>query len=650
MTANLAFTVPGSGTSKPSGTAQFGDKFFVCYEDCRPFYLTPGPAAQVLKGYLCGIKPPTAGPTVANSVTGATNLTAGQTVYVAYAFYARGRIVYSQMSPETSWTIATPAKKLTISGFQDPRDDASDCDIDAIAVCVQQGVNNGKMHLAPAMLIDVTDGDFTGKSLTFDTSGAQAELGFNFSNADDFFIIPPAVKYVAKLGERIWFGGQRARVEVAGATVAMAVAQSFRGKTLAKITITTGTFDDSLMWMSLFINGGYVGDVFDVNPNGATPTVLYLDRDQPAAITSTDDFYFLGYNDRLYPSAYMNYTPGNIPTTFAECTNVLQRQLLIAALDEGRFLQGLKLVRDSLNVIFQDTIVQLTGGSEVNTPAPFLSSAYGKTGTVATRSISVSSDGELAFWGQEGPILANTAQLRDVAEDLHCNKLSQGAPWIALADIPTLVATYSRVAQGIVFGNITINGDANWWGLLALQPQYGIFLFSGQEITSNILEYPDTNGQGVILAGDAFNARVKRLLAPTSFVDLAAAADTTAAYTCAWRGGWQGPSKGQWFSNCLVRFPRIIIPGTTIALTINHWQSNYPFRAEEDLAAAQKTTKTVDKTAIPFNDIPLAPGRVRFQSLEITYPSTSGLSADGERPAEIAGYVIIEQNERGGID
>src|SRR5690606_3766188 len=56
----------GSGTAKPTGGVQFGDKFFLCYEDRRPIVLMANRVDLAVKAYECGILPPTAAPTVAN--------------------------------------------------------------------------------------------------------------------------------------------------------------------------------------------------------------------------------------------------------------------------------------------------------------------------------------------------------------------------------------------------------------------------------------------------------------------------------------------------------------------------------------------------------------------------------------------------------
>lgn len=647
--ANLAYTVPEAGTSKPSGFIPFGgNKALLLYEDARPITLFAGPDAQKVVGTPAGIKAPLTAPTATASAVPATNMLADQILTIAYAYYSSVRVVFSQMSPQVTYVVPaspSPPFQVTISGFEAPRDDYANNFIDTIVVCIQSGLNNGLQTLNPQTWIKVVAGDFAGATINFDQTAGQMEQGFNFSLFDPYCMIPPAMRYGGKLGERIWYGGQRPKVSfVDGSTVIVEIGQMFRGRLRAKVTITGDVWNDSMFWMSLYVNGSNLGDVFDRTGT----TVLYLDRDLPAAISSTDDFYLTGYNDRVYPSSYTTYQPGNIPTTFPECVNILQRQLLNPALETGRTMAGIKLTRDSLNLIFQDTIVQLSGGSEPNVPAPFFNQNFGQTGTVAARSITRDADGALGFWAQEGAMLANSASLTNIGEQLQCIKFSAGGQWIGVADIPTLVMVYSRGSQGFVYGNVTIDGAANFWGLVTFKPQFGIWIFSGQEITSNIISYPGTDGQDVVLCGDGFNGRVKRLLTPGSFVDVGLATDATAAYTCSWRGGWQGKPDGQYFNNALFRFVGGVVPGEEARITLTQYRSNFLLRDLTDLPATDITTVDYDKVNFPFNEQPLATGMTRFIAMQVSHESTSGLSADGERPMEVAKWLIWERNEKGG--
>ena len=128
-----------------TGAAQFGDKFFLTTEDHRPVYAQGTYEDSRPKLYLCGIKPPNTAPTLAHSGSGATNMPASTVVYVAYAFHSKKRNVSSQLSPAATITTASSSvKKVTVSKFMFPRDDASSQDIDTVIVAVQFGTLSGK--------------------------------------------------------------------------------------------------------------------------------------------------------------------------------------------------------------------------------------------------------------------------------------------------------------------------------------------------------------------------------------------------------------------------------------------------------------------------------------------------------------------------
>ena len=201
---------------------------------------------------------------------------------------------------------------------------------------------------------------------------------------------------------------------------------------------------------------------------------------------------------------------------------------------------------------------------------------------------------------------------------------------------------FSRQYDGFLIGNLTINGVGNHWMLLAIKPQFGFFTFTGQEITSNLLEYPDADGQGVILAGDAFNGRVKRLLDPATLVEVLAASDTTAGYSCEIRQGWRGAEDGQQWSLDMIRFPATIVPGTAITLSLTGWRGLYPVRDEADLESDGSFIENVTLNDL-YLDIPLPPSTARFHSMAVGWNSVSG--ADGLKPAEVPRFLMFFDRE-----
>ena len=651
MVANLAYTLASPGTAKPTAGVQFGDRFFCFYEDERPFYLYPGPDIQKLIGVPAGIKPPTTAPTLTASVTNATNIQYNAqfpNLYFSYAFYSRGRVIYSQMSPVQTIVLTNPPKKIVVSGFENPRDNATACAIDTIVIFCQSALNNGLMNTGANMWIDCSDGVFTSKTFTFDISGATLDQGYNGSDADPYFTIPPAMKYAAKSGNRLWMGGTRNKAAISGATVAVTAAQTFRGQVLAKVTITSGTFNDSLYNMSMVVNGKVLGDVFDVNPDGSTPTVLYLDRDVAANISSTSDFYFLGYDDRLFAGSYIDFTLGSIPTSFTECVCLLPGvvQILTPALDGSKSIIGVQNSRGTIYAMFPDCAQPIIGGQDVDIPLPSLWENFGKTGPIADRSYSIDPQGQLLFIGQEGPISLNTSQMVNVAAQLECLKLFKGHIWIALADLPTIVMVYCRSYNGLVLGNFTINGDSNWWGILTYSPQVGFWLFSGQEITTNIYEYTGLDGNGVIVCGDSFKGRFKRLLDRNTYLDVQPASDTPAAYPTSWRGGYQFiPPDAKWMNKATIEFPGILVPGAVCTLSVDQVWTNFPHRNLALIPSGNKSSRPVTFNDLAFQRMSLSPGQARYYSIQVSHASNSGISGDGLSPMQIPHYVIKAQKD-----
>lgn len=656
MASNLCYTVPESGDAVPTCGIQFGSKFFVLMGDARPFYLYPSADNQKLIGCGSGIKPPTTAPTLAQGATLATNLVFNSqfpTAYFSYAYYSRARVIYSQMSPVASIVLTDPAHQIVVSGFENPRDNSVGAAVDTIVIFCQLALNNGLMNTGATMWIDCSDGVFTSKSFVFDISGATLDLGLNGSDADPYFTIPPAFKYATKSGNRLWYGGARSKVAFNGATVTVTENQTFRLTTpVAKITISGGTFNDSLYSMLLVVNGKVIGSVFDVNPDGSTPTVLYVDQDVPANISSTDDFYFLGLNDRLFAGSFIgegNLTLNSTPISFTECVSLLPGvvQILTPALDGAKNIIGVQNSRGVIYALFPDCAQPLLGGLEENIPLPALQENFGKTGPIADRSYAIDPQGQILFFGQEGLIALNTAQMVNIAAQVECLTMFKGGIWIALADLPTMVQAYCRAAEGLVMGNFTINGVDNWWGLFSYQPQPGFWLFSGQEITTNIFEYTGSDGQGVIVAGDSYRGRFKRLLDPAAhFLDVQLASDTPAPYDTNYLPGYGAQEDFAFYAKSMLEFPGILVPGSTVTLSINQVWTNFPQRDLDLVPAGNKASKDVDINALAFQRVPLSPGQARYYTVGISHLSNSGLSVDGTMPVQIPHYTVKAQKEQ----
>lgn len=638
----------GAGTANPQ-FIQYGNRCFYVAEDVRPRYAMASMSDSTLKSYHSAIKPPTAAPTAVSSSDAAVNLdsVAGTDAIITYKFGSSKRVVQSQLSPTVTYSIPMTPKKITISGFQAPRDDAATQDIDQIYVCVFLGTAPGQMCLVPTMVIDVPNLDFTSKSFTFDIAPDDLYQGVNMSAADVYYALPPAFRYVEQIGERLWCGGQARQFEFSGSDVALTKGQAFRpsdeNPTRAKVVISgTGTFSDKLYWTSVWIDGSYCGEVFDVLDS----TTLYLDRDVSSNISSTSQFYFTGHNDRLYPSTWMSFTPDNVPTVYPECVNLTDVTPLPTVLDQGELLKGLTRIQGNLAVIFNQSVL-IGNISDAPGPASGLmqfQQLYGRMGTMAPRSITKAPDGG-AFWiGEEGPILGDTAGLDSIAYQLNSNLLFKGGIWIDLTSMPDIVATYTRQWDGYVLGNLVINGEENWWAVVTFKPQFGIWLHNGQEITSNLIEYPDVYGQGIILCGDSYNGRVKKMLVRNTVpTEPGTDTDTLAAYECLWRGGFV--ERQAFDADVILDATSMLVPGTSLTLTATLWEQSFVVRAESDLDATQPTPQDYDKTSLkqPIT-LPAGGGR-RFISLALSYDSTAG--ANGARLMELGKYTeyfLVDQS------
>lgn len=653
----------GSGTAEPSAGAQFGNKYFHAVEDAIPIVTLASMFDDSLKSYRTGIRAPLKPPIVANSGTDAVNIEstqAEQTVYVAYCFYSKKRVLFSQLSPPRTWKMSVATvDTLTINGFETPRDSQFYQDVDAIVVAVQLAGMTGLRTFLPTMMVDVSDYDFANASFTFDLSSATLEGpgGFDMGEVSLYMAIPPPVKFLDRFGERIWYGGRTRQMTfsstdititkskltgtVAGsgtttitgtgtnfdpeieagdvielfnpstftypefvtiasrtndtsatASTAMVLAsgnyqiyKTWRGVRAAKLVLSgNGYFTAQHLHTSVYVNGRYLGEIFDIHDW----RTAYLDRDVDANISATSQFYFVGHNDRLYPSSWVQ-VGGGIPVAFPEAINLAHAVPLSAVIDDGKTIMGIHATREQLYVVFNDgvTVGGYSGaGDAPGQPLFALRADYGRCGAVSSKSICKGPAGELAWIGEEGIVFANTAGIESIAHQIGCNQLWKGGQWIATTDLENIAMTYSRQQDGYVFGDFTIDGEAGWWGLLTLKPQLGIWLFNGQTMTSNLLEYPDSAGNGVIVVGDAVSGRLKRLLTPGLFTDIPQASDGAgAAYTCEWREGWVSRPDGTAWSPSRVRLTGVVLPGATCTITGTLWSCNFPVRHDDDITA-----------------------------------------------------------------
>jgi hypothetical protein len=656
--ASVVANLP-AGTAKPTGMIQFGNRHMICYEDLRPIVLMANGNDGSIKAYQAGIKPPVTYPSVEESATSASNITyssdGGNNVYVAYAFYSSKRVCYSRLSPVATYTIGVAPKKLTISGFEHPRDDAMANDIDAIVVAVQMGQNQGLMCVLPTMQVDCSTFAFDTASLTFDMNDEQLELGFDFSAADAYYDVPPACQYIARYGERLWLGGQRRSIEFANSGIALTKGVSWRGETVARLKLSgDGQFNDSHLYHQVYINSNYVGDIWDVQDG----QWAYLDRDAAADIGQTTQFYLAGYANRIWPTSYHNDTAGNVPIAFPECVNLLHRQVLLPGIDRGEVVKGLVgSANDFMVIIMNETVQTMTEGLEVGVPFPTIRNDYGRVGAIAPRSVCVDLDGAVAWISEEGLVRANTGGgIDSLSHQLGIDQMWKGGRWIKRETLKDIVMTYSRQYEGYVFAGFQIYNtttdayETGWWGLLTLKPQLGLWLFDGQVVTSNLIEYQDENGQGVILAGDDYLGRVKRMLDPDTLQDVAKAAATVADFTWEWREGWRSIPSGGQYSLDTVELVGVIVPKgalTTSAaadspLTLSWWSKDQPLRHEDDLAATDIVTATVDYPNL-LRRLPGPMRQARYHSLGISGSSTTG--ATGTRPVEVVRWITRVRGE-----
>jgi hypothetical protein len=461
--------------------------------------------------------------------------------------------------------------------------------------------------------------------------------------AEIYYAVPPAARYVVRHGNRLWLGGQPRSVALAATDLTVTAAQSFRGRTLAKLTLTgTGRWSHAHLYMALRRAGDFLGNIFDIESD----TVAWLDVDVKASLAASSNFVLNGYNDRLWPTGYHTYNPGGIEVVYPETVNLLEARPIAAFVDRSGEIEGLTRNQDFVKIIRKDGCVQMAGGLEVNTPAPEWREEYGRAGTSSPRSICRNSRGDAAWWSEEGPVEASTGGVNSLAYAMKFHQFSRGGIWMSLASLPGLTMTWSRFLDGYVFGNVSVNGASNYFGLVAMQPQPGLFLFTGQEMTSNLLEYADSDGHGRILVGDGYRARVKRLFTPGVFTDVGAATDTAAAYTIKMTPAFFSGPSGQPFALDKLRVLGLILPGTTFSLEVTWLRDHYLHRDLAELSAADQAVgpTSYDQDQI-YMDIPAPPGAKRFHAVRLSWSSASGLS--GGKPAEVTRHSLHFAGEGG---
>lgn len=222
------------GLYPPAGK-QFGNKFFICLPDQRPFYLLPSLTGSAPKAYQCGIKPPTFYPSIASSSDDALNIIFdaspsanpfANTMFIRYAFYSSVRGIFSEPSPEQQYDIPATPKKVVISGFFYPRDDAISQDIDTVVVGIQWGVSTDCRCIFSRMATGFDPTNIATAQIVFDSSQADLnQFGFGLVGLAEFVKIPPPCFALERVENRLFYIPSRRRVVFDQAAVTVSRAQ-----------------------------------------------------------------------------------------------------------------------------------------------------------------------------------------------------------------------------------------------------------------------------------------------------------------------------------------------------------------------------------------------------------------------------------------
>lgn len=416
----------------------------------------------------------------------------------------------------------------------------------------------------------------------------------------------------------------------------------WRQQPVAKLVLSSvsAVWSCAHLYYSVYANGQYIGEIADVMDD---TQIAYLDRD--SVFISTPNFELVGHNDRIWPSGYDNHTPGNVPTPFPECAQVNNDFLLGQALDEGQRISGLIAAKEALVIAYENSFSRLILNNDGGgIPEPDIRMIGGLAGCIAPRTLCKTSTGDLAWVGNEGVFVGGDGGATNLLEQMQCLILFRGRNLIDPADLPRMVMRYSRTHQALIIGNFTVNDEANWWGLIS---PMALCLFNNQSITSNLLTYLDGNGIEVLIAGDN-RGRIKKLLDDSVLTDLNLTDDNSAAYTCAWQGGWEGKKTGQLLEISRLRFPSVICPtAANLALTINLYRANGLQRELSRLPSDAITTVPITaKNILPGREITVQPNLARYSSVGFEHDSDAGQYTSTEaRPLEITGIVALERTD-----
>lgn len=423
----------------------------------------------------------------------------------------------------------------------------------------------------------------------------------------------------------------------------------YRNLPLTRITTATpGVFSTAHLHMRFFYKGAFLGTVFDVDVFGQT---IWIIGENLGTFADTTLWSLRGLNDRIWRTGYTNAAPGNTPTTFPETVQLQDFVLFSQAIDQGQQFNGLLSTLDELRVAFDSCFVRVVGGNEIGVPLPDLRTYYGLAGCIAPRSLCRAPTGEMAWISIEGIMIDTASGPRNVAAELGCQALFRGGQWIAREDLPNIVMCYSRELNGFIFANFTINGEAGWWGIVTLSPQYGIFLCNNQLFTSNILEFSNQAGRAKLLGGDN-RGRLKWFADDLTLLDVSMTDDVSRSYTCIWQEGYNAKEDDESWSVGRVKFPGIIIPflenpaegGAGFLLRLirtNFAERELGYLGSDDLYT---TPVSIDYLQ-PNAAMGIPPNMAKYQSVGVAFDSTFGSVTNNgrvSRPMEIPKWIAME--------
>lgn len=523
-------------------------------------------------------------------VATASGLVAGQKVRFAYQFHSTTRGVWSELSPWSKLHTVTD-RQIKISGFEAPRDGrvnpgyANAFDIDQIWLYAAFETSNGFCDVA-SMVKDKHD----------KTSVANWDVAVYFDMAEDLLVngtpapavgiheIPPAVKTIARHGNRLLMAGQLQRrfgssrfpahdgsetAWVSNTTCTVTPNQKYRvneddltlRRALCRIT---GSFiDDSYIGYDLYCKDRYIGTVMDIvqSTNPSSEAVIPFENNPPYECSfylwndwqgedltaGTTDFYFVGHPNRIWFGGYdSEQSVDGTPTVRPETVH----PLAYVELDPGEdnAIQDIISAGDNLSYVLCKRGVWVVVGGEDPGPIPTVQirKLDGIVGEVAPRSGMLLSNGGIQFISKDGIYEANTSGIKKVSA--HTHRMFAGAHnREGNTDEFTIAAAFlDDIASALVRGEDSpmavhagfsrgVEGDHRSC-FMTQDLQTGSFMEHDRvEVTSNILG--DAHGIYPPLCGDRFG-RIKEILSPAVYTDLTRDADAPAtlpAYTCRWQ-------------------------------------------------------------------------------------------------------------------